>query len=653
MMDRHRGWELNDEQWAVVREEGGPLLVLAGAGSGKTRTLTYRVARLLESGVSPDRILVATFTNKAARSMLLRVSELVGAGIRLPWGGTFHHIGHKMIRRHADRLGYERNFSIIDGEDARQMVNACITETVEKKIAKFPKGDVLRDIFSFGANTQQSLADVIADRYPHFSFCGEAIVEVARMYRERKKKLGVMDFDDLLLNWRRLLMEHPDILERYAETFLHVLVDEYQDTNLIQGDITDLLAGCHRNLMVVGDDSQSIYSFRGANYANIISFPERYPDCRIFRLETNYRSTPEILNMANLTIQKNPRQFPKTLRAVRGRGLRPALVAARNVGQQADFISQRIIELMREGISPCDVAVLYRAHYHSMEVQMEFTRRAIPFELRSGIRFFEQAHIKDVASYMRVLQNPFDEPAWKRLLGHYEKSGRVTVDKIWQAIGVEKNPLEAFLSPEFLRKSGKAARPGLEQCRKVFQDLLALGAEPAHAVIIDLILRNGYEDYLLSAYTDAQGRVDDLVQLANFSARFAGMEEFLGEMALLTGVTEEDDEAPGRAEKVILSTIHQAKGLEWKVVFLLWCADGMIPLARALHDPDGEEEERRLFYVATTRAKDELYLSYPTVEYSRGGGYVAVKPSRFIRELTSPGADDPEETPFERWLVDG
>ncbi len=651
-MTSHYERELNDEQRAVVMEKGGPLLVLAGAGSGKTRTLTYRVAWLIESGISPDRILVATFTNKAARAMLSRVGDLAGSNVNFFWGGTFHHIGHKIIRRHADLLGYDRSFSIMDSEDARQMVNTCISETVEKKLPKFPKGDVLRDIFSFAVNTEKALYDVIDDRYPHFLYCFEAIELVEKRYRERKRKLNVMDFDDLLINWRQLLLEHDHIREQYAERFLHVLVDEYQDTNLIQGELTDILAGCHRNIMVVGDDSQSIYSFRGANYANIMSFPDRYPDCRTFRLEINYRSTPEILNMANLTISNNPRQFPKTLRAVRERGIRPALVAARNVSQQADFVSQRIIEFMNEGVSPGEMAVLYRAHYHSMEVQMEFTRRGIPFELRSGIRFFEQAHIKDVSAYMRILINPQDEMAWKRLLGLYDKIGKVTADKIWKIIGAKEDPLAAFLSDEISKKIGKSALPGYEQCRCLIRDLVALSVVPEPSVVIDFVMKNGYHDFLLETYTDAQGRVEDVVQLANFSSRFESMETFLNEMALLTGVTEEgEEERVAQNEKVILSTIHQAKGLEWKVVFLVWCADGMIPLARALTDVDGEEEERRLFYVATTRAKDQLFLSYPTVEYSRGGGYLPVRPSRFIKELVTPLQEE-EDAPFERWFVD-
>ena len=647
------GWELNDEQRAVVTEQGGPLLVLAGAGSGKTRTLTYRVAWLIASGISPDRILLATFTNKAARSMLSRVAGLTNADVNLYWGGTFHHIGHKIVRRHADRLGYDRSFSIIDAEDARQMVNTCISETVENKLPKFPKGDILRDIFSFSFNTEKKLDDVITERYPHFLYCLDAIQAVSQHYRERKRKLNVMDFDDLLFLWRQLLVEHPDIREHYAQRFLHILVDEYQDTNLIQGEITDLLAERHRNIMVVGDDSQSIYSFRGANYENILSFPDRYPDCKTFRLETNYRSTPEILHMANLTIKNNPRQFPKTLRAVRKQGARPALAVVRNVGQQADFVSQRIIELMHEGVSLGEMAILYRAHFHSMEVQMELTRRGIPFELRSGIRFFEQAHIKDVSSYMRILANPLDELAWKRVLGLYDKVGKATADKIWREISSRTDPLRAFLSEELLKKTGKAAQPGLMQCRRLMQDLLSLGAEPLPAALIDYILKNSYHDYLLSTYTDAQGREEDLIQLANFSARFVSMVEFLNEMALMAGVTAEgDQEGGGPRESVILSTIHQAKGLEWQVVFLIWCADGMIPLARALNDPDGEEEERRLFYVATTRAKDQIYLSYPTVEYSRGGGYMPVRPSRFIKEL-SFSLSDTEETPYERWFVDG
>ena len=590
--------ELNTEQLRVVMEEGGPLLVIAGAGSGKTRTLTYRVARLMESGVPPERILLATFTNKAARSMLTRVETLIGRAIGGLWGGTFHHCAHLTLRTHAPRLEYTRNFSILDSEDARQLINTCIAEIgIDAKADKFPRGDVIGDMISLAVNTEASFLDVIASRYPFFSHRAEEITAVATRYRKRKKELDMMDFDDLLFNWRELLIKFPEVREAYAGRFLQVLVDEYQDTNKLQAEIMDLLASGHRNLMVVGDDSQSIYSFRGANYENIMHFPDRYPDCRIFKLETNYRSTPEILHLANLSITNNENQFQKTLRAVRERGLRPVLVPARNVLQQADFVAQRIIELHRSGIPLGEMAVIYRAHYHSMEIQMELTRRGIPFEIRSGIRFFEQAHIKDVTGYLRILVNPRDEIAWKRVLGLYAKIGRVTADKVWCYVSALSDPHAAVLTKDFKGCSTKGAVPGLSRFQETFCTLHGSGST-SPPELIDIILKNGYRDLLREKYADAASREEDLLQLANFSSRFSTLEDFLSELALLTGITEESRPEGSVEDSVVLSSIHQAKGLEWMAVFMVWCSEGMIPLARALKEPGGEEEERRLFYVA-------------------------------------------------------
>ncbi|HPL66690.1 MAG TPA: UvrD-helicase domain-containing protein, partial [Smithellaceae bacterium] len=367
--------ELNPEQYRVVTEEGGPLLVLAGAGSGKTRTLTYRVAHLLENDISPDRILLATFTNKAARSMLNRVEDLVHRYTGKIMGGTFHSIAHRFLRSYAFRLGYEKSFSIVDTEDARQIIAQAMAELkIDTKLTKFPKNNIIAEMISLALNTESTLEEVIASRYPFFVHLSPDIHQIACRYEQKKRDLCVMDFDDLLINCRRLLLDHPDVLQILSGRFLHLLVDEYQDTNIIQAQIIDLLASGHRNLMVVGDDSQSIYSFRGANFENIIHFPERYPDCKIFKLETNYRSTPEILHLANLSINNNENQFPKALKAVRGKGMRPVIVSAQNVLKQADFVAQRITELSRGGVPFSEMAVLYRAHYHSMEVQMEFVR---------------------------------------------------------------------------------------------------------------------------------------------------------------------------------------------------------------------------------------------------------------------------------------
>ena len=503
--------ELNPEQLQVVMEEGGPLLIIAGAGSGKTRTLTYRVARLVEGGIPPERILLATFTNKAARSMLTRVESLIGREIGSLWGGTFHHCAHLTLRANAPLLGFERNFSILDSEDARQLINTCIAEIgVDAKTDKFPRADVVGEMISLAVNTETPLQDLIFGRYPFFSHRGEEIAEVAARYRKRKQLLNVMDFDDLLFNWRELLLHFPDVREVYAGRFLQILVDEYQDTNKIQAEIMDLLASRHRNLMVVGDDSQSIYSFRGANYENIMRFPERYPDCRIFKLETNYRSTPEILHLANLSITNNENQFQKTLRAVRDQGIRPVLVPARNVLQQADFIAQRILELNRSGIPLAEIAVLYRAHFHSMEVQMELTRRGIPFEIRSGIRFFEQAHIKDVTAYLRIIVNPRDELAWKRVLGLYPKIGKATAEKIWRYLSGLSNPHSAVHEADFCGCAVKTAIPGLKRFQETFCAVHGT-ASTNPPELIDVILRNGYRDLLRERYTDAASREEDLL----------------------------------------------------------------------------------------------------------------------------------------------
>ncbi|MBP8980398.1 MAG: ATP-dependent helicase [Syntrophobacterales bacterium] len=646
------GEELNEEQQQVVMEPGGPLLVIAGAGSGKTRTLTYRVARLLETGHSPGRILLATFTNKAARAMMGRVATLMATDVSRLWGGTFHHLGHRVLRVHARRLGYEEKFIIIDADDARQLIQSCLAELVRTEAVKLPRPDVIRDIISYARNTDSLLEEVISARYPYLHKHIETFIAVAERYNAEKKRLQLMDFDDLLINWRHLLTFHEDIRTTYAERFLHVLVDEYQDTNILQANITDLLASKHRNIMVVGDDAQSIYAFRGANYANIMRFPDRYPDCKIFKLETNYRSTPEILHMANLSIRNNERQFQKSLRAIRPRGILPALVPLRNAQMQAGFIAQRIIELHTEGYPLTEIAVLYRAHYHSMELQMEMTRRGIPFAIRSGIRFFEQAHIKDVTAYLRLLVNQHDELAWKRALGLYHRIGKQTAERVWQWLADKPSPLAAFTGEELMKKVPAGARPGL----KKFQELLEALGDPEKedlGVIIETILTCGYERHLQEAYPDAVQRLDDVRQLIAFAARFPSVEAFLQEMALFTGIGEDADEEHGLDHgRVVLSTVHQAKGLEWSVVFIPWCAEGMIPLARALADPEGTEEERRLFYVAVTRAKDQLYLCYPLVEYQRGTGYVSVRPSRFIRELTPAVMSSRWKRPYDQWCVE-
>ncbi|MGD0274549.1 MAG: ATP-dependent helicase [Syntrophales bacterium] len=649
---------LNDEQREVVMQEGGPILVIAGAGSGKTRALTYRVARLMEVDVPQENILLATFTNKAARTMLSRVQSLVEQYISHLWGGTFHHIANLMLRTHAYRLGYDRNYSILDAEDARQLIRTCISEVgMNPRKDGFPQGDVIRDdvirdMVSLSVNTDTPLEEVVADRYPYFEDSVEGIADVANLYHRHKKEQNVMDFDDLLFNCRRILIHFPEVQTYYSDRFHHILVDEYQDTNIIQADIIDLLAVRHRNIVAVGDDSQSIYSFRGAHYANIIQFPEKYPDCRIFKLETNYRSTPEILKLANISIVHNENQFEKTLRPVKDKGIKPVVVPARNVIQQAGFVAQRIEDLIGEGVPLSEMAVLYRAHYHSMELQMELTRRGIPYEIRSGIRFFEQAHIKDVVSFLRILVNPSDELAWKRLLGLHEKVGKVTADKIWTFLLSKPRMIEAALTPDMGEIVGKAARKGIEQFQFTLKAVVSASEKQSASGVIETIVRSCYDKYLKERYPDAISRLEDLDQLAQYAQKFTSMDDFLSELALLTNMAaEEGDPVPEENSRIILSTIHQAKGLEWSVVFLIGCADGMIPRARAIAE-EGEEEERRLFYVATTRAKDQLYFCYPLVSYSRGNGAVMMQPSRFIQEIERYMGSRRDHRLYDQWRLD-
>jgi len=636
--------ELNEEQFAVATAPAaGAVLVIAGAGSGKTRAITYRVAYLIEQGVSPARIMLATFTNRAAREMLRRVEELTGGSdVRRIWGGTFHRIGNLILRRHAAALGYTENYTILDAEDARDFLNVCVDEAgIDTKARRFPKAEVLQDIISFANNTDRPIPDVIARNYPHFEPLTQQIMRVDAIFMERKRARNVMDYDDLLLNWKRLLMEKPEITRLYAEQFAHILVDEYQDTNKLQAELIDLLAVRHKNVMVVGDDAQSIFAWRGAEYTNLYEFPQRYPDARQLRLEINYRSTPEILAVANVSIASNRKQFPKALRAARpSLGLNPALVPCHDADQQAAFVAARLLELRDEGVSLKEMAVLYRSHYHSLELQLELTRRSIPYQIRSGVRFFEQAHIKDVVSYLRLVANPRDELAWKRVLRLIPNVGAATANRVWEQIAGAPDPLTLVLRGG---ADAAATRRGNSwaEFRSLLDALVGEDARHAPARQIDLILARGYAAHLAANYENAETRLEDLRQLAHYSARYNSTEEFLAELALLaterfgapqpvTG--EEVVMGADEDELLTLTSVHQAKGLEWRAVFIIWAADGKFPSPRSLRDAEGEEEERRLWYVALTRARDQLYISYPLMITDYNRQTVVQRPSRFVTE---------------------
>lgn len=621
----------------MVTSPGGPMLVIAGAGSGKTRTVTYRVAYLVESGIPLDRILLMTFTNKAAREMLSRVEMLLRRDVKGIWGGTFHHVGNLVLRRHAKLVGYQPNFTILDRGDSKDLIDACLAEAkIDVKARRFPKGETLQDIFSFSVNTSRKLVDVIAYNYNQFEPMTDEIEGIFKLYTERKRKNNLMDFDDLLFFWWKLLGDNPEVAELYAQKFLHVLVDEYQDTNLLQAKIIDILASAHRNLMVVGDDSQSIYSFRGAHFKNIINFPKTYPDAKLFRLEINHRSTPEILSVANTSIALAKEKFEKNLKTKRPSGQKPMVVPLTTVYEQSSFIAQRMLELREEGLLLNDMAVLYRSHYQSMEIQMELTKRGIPFEVRSGLRFFEEAHIKDVLAHMKVIHNPRDEISWGRILKLLPKVGPKTAERIFRHIDGSGEPLKEILSEAAL----VLIPAGGERPFKRFQSLIETLLEKinAPAEMIKAVSQSNYEEYLKSQYPNYQERLEDLVQLGSYATQFKSLEELLSSLALAAGIESETiAETPEQAqdkEACVLSTIHQAKGLEWKAVFVVWLADGRFPSYLSFGKEDEMEEERRLFYVAVTRAKDELYLTYPII-YSGYDGEVLMKVSRYLEELPS------------------
>ena len=615
--------ELNEEQKAVVFAPDGPTLVVAGAGSGKTRTLVYRVSRLIEDGADPASLLLLTFTNRAAREMKRRVEGLIGADLVRTTAGTFHSVGARLLRPHAELLGYRSNFTILDSEDSKDLLESATSDVgVPVTERRFPKGDLLRAIVSFCVNTGRTLDDVVASEHPQFLVQLDALRAVVRRYLERKVLANGMDYDDLLLNWKRLMVERPDVRQAFGRRFRHVLVDEYQDVNHLQADLVDLVVKDTEkpNVMVVGDDAQSIYSFRGADFEALLGFPDRHPGTAIY-------------------------PFEKALRPVRAAGVPVAVVGTADVAQQAEFVAQRVLELRDEGTPLSEIGVLYRAHHQALELQIELTRRGIPYEIRSGVRFFEQQHVKDVLAHLRLLVNPKEETSFKRLLKLLPKVGERTAATLWTAVAETPDPVAAFCRTDFGRAPA-GAQAGLRRLASTLESLRrpSLLSAPAEAIrfVVD---EGGYADVARSKFENHQTRLDDLEALAQFALPYDGVESFLTEVTLLgepageaTLAGEKDD------ERLVLSSVHQAKGLEWRAVFVIGLVEERFPNMRAMRTPEGLEEERRLFYVAATRAKDELFLVHPLAAFDRYGIVVVTEPSRFLREL-------PEDH-YERWVLE-
>ncbi len=633
--------QLNDEQFNAVTAPPGPLLVLAGAGSGKTRTLTYRVAYLLSQGVRPGEILLLTFTNKAAKEMLHRVQDLTGREPRQFWGGTFHSLGHRTLRMFGDAIQLSKNFTIHDADESEGLLKQAV-EASDKLFFKNkvnPRPGPLFSVLSLARNTQLPIAETVDRYFPQYSDIKGLLPGFAAAYAAKKREQNVCDYDDLLEHWLTLLIQAPEIAEYFSHRFQHVLVDEYQDTNTLQAQIVDRIATHHR-LMAVGDDAQCIYSWRGANFENIMTFPDRHPGTVIHRIETNYRSTPEILALANgvLLAQPKGRHFDKELRAARGHAQKPYVVQTMDDREQAEFILKRIRALTEdEGVSANNIAILYRSHFLALEVQLALSRAGIPYQITSGVKFFERQHVRDLIGLLRFVYNPSDQLAWQRIAVLLPKIGEKGAQKIYAAALdharlVQKDFLDILTTDDVKSKVAKDARPEWDSfCASLSEVAEAMRHDkPARAV--ELAIDGWYGDYLRGAFADYIDRLDELKALAGFASRFDEMQDLLAQIVLLNGETSERQVDPD-AEAIKLTTVHQAKGLEYDVVFLIGLADGQFPGRRSIEAGD-VEEERRLFYVAVTRARNELYLSYPKVATRAGPGGMMLTPSRFLAELS-------------------
>jgi len=632
--------ELNDEQYAAVTESEGPALVLAGAGSGKTRTLTYRVAYLLHQGVRPTEILLLTFTNKAAREMLQRVEDLSGVPRRYLWGGTFHSFGQRVLRTQGEAIGLKRHYTILDEGEAETVLKNALNEADPQflKGKNNPKPKAVRNLISYVRNTRGSVAAEAGARFFNDPAIADAVARAHEIYQRMKLEQQVADYDDLLELLLRLFREHPDIAGHYQDRFRHILVDEFQDTNQLQSDIVDTLATRHQ-VMAVGDDAQCIYTWRGANFDNIMRFGERHAGASVHRIETNYRSSPEILAFANSVLNAQPtgRGYDKELRPVRESREKPRFIPIMDSRGQAAFVIEQLQNLVDEGRSLSEIAVLYRAHYQAMDLQMELTRRHIDYEITSGVRFFEQAHVKDFTAQLRFAANPADASAFLRLAALLPKVGPKTAEKIHRetraaAEKEERDFLDVLVSDAIKRKVPAGAReewPSLAETLRELGRAVQKGESPER--VVRLALDGWYGDYIRQVYADHHEREDDLQSLIGFAERYETMEELLAQLVLLASETTE--RSPEERKNCLrLSTIHQAKGLEFPVVFVIGLADGLFPLRRAIED-DNLEEERRLFYVAVTRAMDDLYLCYPMIN-QQGGGMTKLDASRFIQEVS-------------------
>ena len=656
--------ELNEEQLAAATHGDGPLLIIAGAGTGKTRTLVYRVAHLIDRGVSPDRILLLTFTRRAAHEMLSRAERLVGSASTRVHGGTFHGTGHRLLRQFGRSAGLPSEFSIMDQGDAEDLMGIARANLgVGKKDKRFPKKETLHWLYSTHVNTGRPLEDLLHEDAPQFLDYTQEITRVYAEYIGRKQERSLLDYDDLLLGWALMLEHSAALATRVAGMYDHLQVDEYQDTNHLQSRVLRGMCRAHRNITVVGDDAQSIYSFRGATQRNILDFPRHFPGATLVTLEQNYRSTQPILDVTNTLISRALERFSKNLWTKRVGGERPWLVTVRDEQEQTRFVVDRVLELHEEGIALREMAILFRAGYMSADLEIELANRKIPFEKWGGLKFLEAAHVKDVVAFLRIIDNPRDEVSWYRVLMLMPGIGDQTARSIIGSMAErawDPDALTHWTPPPRARDAHRA----LSQLLRRLRGAAKAGAPaPEHNVATEIdLIRQMYDDMLRDKYDRPEPRLADLDQLRVIAAGFPNRERFLSTIALeppqstqdlAEGTSEEEDDA------LVLSTAHSAKGKEWDVVFVIWAVDGWFPMARATEREEELEEERRLMYVGLTRARNHLAVSYPINVYNtrRGADYSMDQLSRFIdrgvrekmqRVVLSAPDEAPPPTPGER-----
>ncbi len=627
--------ELNPSQLEAVKQKDGAILVIAGAGSGKTRTLTYRVARLIEDGVNPKNILLLTFTKKAAQEMLSRASIVLDSRCEQVAGGTFHSFANTILRKYSSFLELNNNFTITDRTDSEDIINHIRSNVINKQEKRFPKKHTILDIYSKAVNKNMPSEEIIASEYSQFEHATEKINEIILKYNNYKRENSILDYDDLLLYLRTLLESNSDIRKKLSNQYKYIMVDEYQDTNTIQAQIVKLLASEHNNVMAVGDDSQSIYSFRGANFKNILNFPSIFENTKIIKLEQNYRSSQNILCLANEILKKAKEKYTKNLFSTIENPIKPALISASDMKTEAEFIVQRVLELSEEEDIPLnDICVLARSARMTYNLEIELAKKSIPYRKFGGMKFIETAHIKDIISYLRVILNPSDIISYTRILLLLDGIGSQSANKL----------LPVLINNDYDGKKLPVKNP--DAVLKLTDMLNSNRKDIMNPSNIVKNVLNYYEPILKDKYDDYTKRQKDLEHFLNLSEKYLSLEDFLSDLALEPpdSSVEDIEEGAKADEYLTLSTIHSAKGLEYKAVFIIGAVDGRFPSTFSFNSEEELDEELRLMYVAVTRAKTHLMITYPIDMFDYSTGMVLSKPSRFLDGI---GQDI-----LEKWVIE-